>query len=93
MTVVRVSQQELDRLKFLMELGDGHLGIDAATALQGLDDLSFPTPRKRSKAKVPRTWCRASAGAPAIAPTARRCARWRSAWSNQGPGALLQLFR
>ena len=36
MTVIRVSQQELDRLKVLVELGDGRLGIDAAATLLGV---------------------------------------------------------
>jgi hypothetical protein len=36
MTVIRVSQQELDRIKVLMELGDGSLGIDAAAILLGV---------------------------------------------------------
>jgi len=35
MTVIRVSQQELDRLKVLLEPGDGRLGIDAAATLLG----------------------------------------------------------
>ncbi len=36
MTVIRVSQQELERLKVLVELGDGCLGIDAAATLLGV---------------------------------------------------------
>ena len=36
MTVIRVSQQELERLRVLVELGDGRLGIDAAATLLGV---------------------------------------------------------
>ncbi len=75
MTVIRVSQQELDRLKVLVELGDGRLGIDAAATLLGLDGVSSFVSRVRFKAKAPRAWCRASAAGPAIAPTVRRCAK------------------
>ncbi len=41
MTVIRVSQQEVDRLKVLMELGDGLLGIDAAATLLGVGRRQF----------------------------------------------------
>ncbi len=36
MTVIRVSQQELERLNNLVNLGDGHPGIDAAATLLGI---------------------------------------------------------
>lgn len=36
MTVIRVSQQELDRFRVLVELGDGRLGTDAAATLLGV---------------------------------------------------------
>jgi len=36
MTVIRVSQQELERFKILVELGEGRLGIDAAATLLGV---------------------------------------------------------
>jgi len=74
MTVIRVSQQELDRFKVLVELGDGRLGIDAAATLLGVGRRQLFRLQKAFKAKVPRAWCRASAAGPAIAPMARRCA-------------------
>jgi len=36
MTVIRVSRQELERLKVLVKLGDGRLDIDAAATLLGV---------------------------------------------------------
>ncbi len=36
MTAIRVRQQELERLKVLVELGDGRRGIDAAATLLGV---------------------------------------------------------
>ena len=48
MTVIRVSQQELDRLKVLVELGDGRLGIDAAATVTGADSRA----RRRSRTNL-----------------------------------------
>jgi hypothetical protein len=36
MTVIRVSQQELNRLKVMVDLADGRVSVDAAAALMGL---------------------------------------------------------
>jgi len=53
MTVIRVSQQELERLEKMVELGDGRLGLGAAaTVLMKWEGRSFPSFAVRSKAEV-----------------------------------------
>ncbi len=51
MAVTRVSHQELERLRVLVELGDGRLGIDAAVQYEKVLFLLRPSDLTRSLAR------------------------------------------